>query len=343
MGKGLLRRIGSYLLNSLDNIEYAFVPNELTKFIIDRGQKFYTIPALSAQGRILLLTKRYGIGSELEFQKIFSYTISRGDIVVDVGAHFGFYTLIAAERVGNSGVVLAFEPSSLNYKILTMNVHNNGYNNVKLLNFALGDANTTAKLALPKSGKSGENTMVTIEEAKMTEIIEVRRFETLFYEDNILTRAPDVVKIDVEGAEVLVLRGFGDLLSDVGYIFCEIHPKQMKFLNTDIRELFDILYSKNFSIYVITMQNNNYKLVKLTDPSKIKDRCHIIAINSRFFDEKIEYKKISNILQKQYTLGAKKIELHSTKRILSNLAKLIYYTKAGIISAYHQLFQKDDQ
>ncbi|MBE8540562.1 FkbM family methyltransferase [Geoglobus acetivorans] len=332
MIKNLLKKSGIIVLKSLDAMEHLFIPNKLVEFIIDKGQKFFTVPTFSAQGYYLFLTKKYGAGSELEFQKIFASIIKEGYIVVDVGAHFGFYTLIAAERVGDSGIVLAFEPSSFNYEILTLNINSNNYKNIETFNFALGDTNTIAKLALPKGSKSGENTMGIAENAEIVENVQVKRFDSIFYEDKLLTRAPDIIKIDVEGAEVLVLRGFGDILHNVKYILCEIHPNQMKLLDTDTRELFEIFQSKGFGIYII---QDNKKLAKLVTHKAIEKRCHIVAINTHIFNEKEELQKISDALQQPYTLGAKKL----TSFIATYyIAKLIYLIQKTLVSSYRRLF-----
>lgn len=311
-----------------------FIPDKLTEFTIDKGQKFFTIPAFSAQGYYLFLTGRYGVGSELEFQKVFASLIKEGDIIIDVGAHFGFYTLICAERVGNSGMVLAFEPSSFNYEILTLNVNKNKYKNIKLFNLALGDSNTVAKLGLPKGGKSGENTMAIKENnIEFVESIQVRRFDTL----KILSKPPDLVKIDVEGAEVQVLKGFGNILNDIKYILCEIHPMQMNILGTNTNELFEILYSKEFSLYLI---QTDRKLIKLTDPNTITERSHIIAINTTILNERKEVKKLLRILQLPYTLGTKKPPSSKIVRYIHlSLRPKLSFIKTKLLK-FERLFSK---
>jgi len=113
----LLHRV----LNIQNIVLRNIVPNELVEFVIDKGQRFFTIPSFSAQGYYLFVTGHYGVATELVFQKIFASVVKQGYFVVDVGAHFGYHTLIAAERVGNSGLVLAFEPSHFNFRTLKLN------------------------------------------------------------------------------------------------------------------------------------------------------------------------------------------------------------------------------
>ena len=64
-----------------------------------------------------------------------------GDVVIDVVAHYGFYTLLASKIIGESGCVIAFEPNSANFQGLLGNVQLNGATNVKAINVALGNFN----------------------------------------------------------------------------------------------------------------------------------------------------------------------------------------------------------
>jgi len=73
--------------------------------------------------------------------KIFKNSINEGDIVVDVGASIGYFTLLAAKLVGNKGKVFAFEPGPENFKILKKNVEVNKYDNVILEQKSVSDIN----------------------------------------------------------------------------------------------------------------------------------------------------------------------------------------------------------
>ena len=72
-----------------------------------------------------------------------------GDIVVDVGAHIGRYTLIAANRVGRNGKVVAVEANPDNFEMLNNNVKLNRLTNVTSLNYAAYSHETKIKLYLP--------------------------------------------------------------------------------------------------------------------------------------------------------------------------------------------------
>lgn len=88
-----------------------------------------------------------GIYEPLETEVV-GREVSAGDVVVDIGAHIGYYTLMLARIVGPCGKVYAFEPDPENFTLLQRNVKENGYRNVVLLQKAVSDRNGSATLYL---------------------------------------------------------------------------------------------------------------------------------------------------------------------------------------------------
>lgn len=139
---------------------------------------------------------------EPETTEYMRQNIKAGDVVVDVGANVGYFTLIMARLVGPKGVVYAFEPSDELRKILRRNVVSNGYKDrVNIIPFAVTDFIGTAKFFVNRGhGQS------SLQPRKGTiDIVEVQT-TTL---DTILACLAGVrlVKIDVEGSEIDVIRG----------------------------------------------------------------------------------------------------------------------------------------
>lgn len=118
-----------------------------------------------------------------------------GDVFYDVGANIGFHTVIAARLVGNAGTVVAFEPLPENAAQLRRNVELNSFANVEVVEAALSDGTGFANL----SG-SGHRTRRTLTKLGG---VEVRTFRLDDWEGP----PPDLLKIDVEGAELVVLEG----------------------------------------------------------------------------------------------------------------------------------------
>ena len=141
---------------------------------------------------------------------IFDKYIKKGDIVLDIGASFGFYSLYASKKAKK---VIAFEPIKRAYKLLLENVKNNSIKNVTAHNCALGDTKKKAKLYLNRHC-SGASSMV--EKSSYYELVDIVPVDSIF------SRA-DFVKMDVEGMEYQVLLGMRKLLSkSKPIIFLEI-------------------------------------------------------------------------------------------------------------------------
>jgi FkbM family methyltransferase len=150
-----------------------------------------------------------------------------GDIVVDVGAHYGRYTIISSKRVGINGKVVAIEAHPGNFDILNRNIQLNRLINVVSLNYAVYSQRTKIKLYLPDQelGYTIYNSIIANRPNLGDNFVEVNA-DTL---DNILqlNRIKQVnwVKIDVEGAELEVLKGAINILSknkDIALLI-EIH------------------------------------------------------------------------------------------------------------------------
>ena len=100
------------------------------------GQKLY----LDKEDSLLLSTRKDSYDKfEIECLK---RIIKKGDIVVDLGANIGYYTLILAQLVGEFGHVYAFEPEPSNFELLSKNVKENNHNHVTLVQKAVSDKNS---------------------------------------------------------------------------------------------------------------------------------------------------------------------------------------------------------
>ena len=81
-----------------------------------------------------------------DFEKeVIEKQIKKGDVILDIGANIGFYTLIMAKLVGEKGKVYAFEADPTNFEILKKNVEVNGYKNIVLVNKVVSNKNEKIK------------------------------------------------------------------------------------------------------------------------------------------------------------------------------------------------------
>jgi FkbM family methyltransferase len=128
--------------------------------------------------------------------------IKPGNTFVDIGANIGTYSMLAATLVGRNGKVLSFEPNSENCRLLLLSSLINNFDNIQLFPFAL----TNETGCVPFINGIGSNgAIVTNDKDKLVDstcfIVPTNRL------DNIITDNIDFIKMDVEGAEGLVLNG----------------------------------------------------------------------------------------------------------------------------------------
>jgi FkbM family methyltransferase len=168
---------------------------------------------------------------------------NKGETVVDVGAHIGVYTLNAANKVGDSGIVVSFEPDKRNLKLLNKNIKINGFRKVKTINAALDRCSSEKTLYLTNDPLF--SSMTPSVHAKEKIAIETVTLDSMAETLN-LTHI-DWIKIDVEGNELNVLEGGQQTFSNcVDRVIIETsNPKALHFLSErgfTIQKLFGINY-----------------------------------------------------------------------------------------------------
>jgi FkbM family methyltransferase len=135
---------------------------------------------------------------EPEQSGLFRTHIRPGDQVLDIGASVGYYTLLSARLVGISGRVVSFEPDPNNLQFLRSHVEQNRLAQVTILPVALSDETGTARFG----GGTGTGTGRLCQEGECE--VAVRRLDDVAAEMDL---RPQHLKVDVEGAEMAVLRG----------------------------------------------------------------------------------------------------------------------------------------
>ena len=160
-----------------------------------------------------LLSARY----EQETTTILKETLCPGMNVLDVGAHVGSHALLAARLVGPLGKVFAFEPSPDNFALLQKNVALNGYQNIVTIAKAVSDKTGVAMLHLSPEGND-RNALQRLRSAPPGKSVEVPTISLDDFLEEIGWPPIRLIKMDVEGAEPLVLKGMSRLLERCGDI-----------------------------------------------------------------------------------------------------------------------------
>jgi len=148
--------------------------------------------------------------AEMRFVRSF---LQRGMTALDVGAHHGLYTLLLSQSVGERGRVIAFEPSDRERRQLQRHVQLNRCSNVTIEPVALGAEENRAKLFLPENGEDWCNSLRPPVVSGMTRTVEVQVCTLDAYIQRSGIQSVDFVKLDVEGAELSVLKGAHKLLN----------------------------------------------------------------------------------------------------------------------------------
>lgn len=127
-----------------------------------------------------------------------------GSTIVDVGASFGLYSMVAAKATGETGRVLSFEPTVKTFEFLERNIALNRLTNVVAFNCALGDRDD--EVPLYHHPDSSRNSLGRVEGmCGTTETVQMTTLSRACLESKI--QGIDLIKIDVEGAEETTLRG----------------------------------------------------------------------------------------------------------------------------------------
>ena len=170
-------------------------------------------------------------------------------IVVDVGAHYGRYTLIAAKRIGPKGKVIAIEADPKNFDMLNKNIKLNKLEHVITLNFAATSNKSKVKLSIPEK-KSGHTIYSSIipDRSPTEKFIEVNAntLDNLLDEKGISIEEVNWIKIDVEGAELEVLKGATNVLSKNKDISLLIEIHNIENGKNLYRPIMDLLVNYNF-------------------------------------------------------------------------------------------------
>jgi FkbM family methyltransferase len=151
-----------------------------------------------------------------------------GDVVVDVGANIGYISLLAAERVGPQGRVVAIEASEQTYNALRANLNRNHASNVRAVHGAVSDRFGELTLHSGPEGNCGMASLVRDSGGPSETVMSAPLSHWLTERDIAEVR---FIKIDVEGAELSVLRSISAILPNLRRdleIICEVSPDMVE-------------------------------------------------------------------------------------------------------------------
>ena len=179
---------------------------------------------------------------------LFRSEIHPGDVVVDVGANVGYFTLIAAQLVGDTGKVWAFEPDPDAFELLRRNVELNGYKNVTLVPKAIGSKPGTLQLFRHATNR-GDHRIYDPGDGREAVKVEVTTLDHYFADASRV----DLIKMDIQGAECAAVAGAAKTLGggDDTALIMEYTPQYIRQMGQDPQACLDTLAGYGFSFYEI--------------------------------------------------------------------------------------------
>lgn len=226
---------GSYRVS--DFLAKRFQSLHSVPIITEGGTLFADLRISSARG--ILVCPQSGSGESLAMRKF----VRAGDVVFDIGAHLGFYTLVLSQLTGNVGKVFAFEPNPELLPSLRKTVAS--LSNVELFEIALSDRKDTLDLFVPEDASMASLSDWTEGIAGNVHTVPctMNRLDDLVKNGDL--PVPQFIKCDVEGAELSVFRGGIETLDrfDAPVILFEVNAKAARSFGSDVREYFEFLES----------------------------------------------------------------------------------------------------
>lgn len=195
---------------------------------------------------------------EIPIQNIFAQHLQAGDVFYDIGANVGFFTIIASKLVGNTGKVYAFEPGKGNANSIRHNARLNDFNQIEVIEKAVSNTSGEGQLLLAKY--SGGHALATADappDLAGEVTIDLVSIDDLIAQNRITP--PNFVKVDVEGAELDVLKGMSETIKTYQpTIIYEVDDSDRAGYERKYRELADFLESLN---YQVTQIENSYDTI----------------------------------------------------------------------------------
>ena len=190
--------------------------------------------------------------------------IKKGEVVLDIGANIGYYTLIFARLVGEKGKVFAFEPDPNNFQILKKNVELNGYKNVILINKAVANKSGKLKFYLSEVNMGDHRIYDSYDGRKNIEVKCIKIDE--YFQD--YKGKIDFVKMDIQGSETGAILGMAKLLGKNNKIriISEFWPVGLKKCGVEPIQYIKLLQKNGFSLMEL---NDVKKTIKPIDVDKL--------------------------------------------------------------------------
>lgn len=173
--------------------------------------------------------------------KLFLKVLRRGDLVVDIGANIGWFTLLSSKIVGKEGIVISFEPNPSSFQYLKRSIEKNNLNQVRAFSEAISNFDGVSTLQM--SPMPGQDSLARNYGGQNISV-QCRKLDTVAQDMDIAKI--DLLKVDVEGAEPDVILGAKRLLDErrIKRIYMEWNPEAWEHRSDVLGNLFQLFEIK---------------------------------------------------------------------------------------------------
>lgn len=184
-----------------------------------------------------------------------------GDTFVDVGANIGYYTMLAAQRVGPEGRVFAFEPDPESYAILVKNVARAGFDQVVTIPKAAGAEPGELELFLSTANRGDHRSYDP--GGRPSVKVEMIRLDDYFVD---VPGSLHMIKLDTRGAECTILQGMRKLLAahPETHLFVAFYPSFLRAMGSDPHTCFGVLVASGFGLEVVRESSHVVEPISLS-------------------------------------------------------------------------------
>lgn len=204
--------------------------------------------------------RRWNFDGEEEVRFALLSNLSAGATAIDIGANFGMHTLIMADQIGADGRLLAFEPIPENLRLLRRNVKLNRFNDrVTIQEAAISDQPVDTIDMVVDSDQLEPSASLQTDSTKGRETVTVSNISLDQATSSVGVENKCLVKLDVEGAELSVLRSGEEFLKRVRpKLLIEVHDYALPQFGDSTEAVYEFLKNYGYSIQQISdMQNHN--------------------------------------------------------------------------------------
>ena len=212
----------------------------------------------------VLLEKNEFLNSDELTKKIMGLVLSIGDEAVDIGVNYGQFLTYLSMLVGAYGKVIGFEPIEDLYELNLQKIHEKNIQNIFLNNYALSDFEGVSEFTVFNEAKGYSGLKENIIPNPMFDVNNTSKIEVLVKKlDSFIKKFKNLklIKIDVEGAELLVLKGAEQLLVEYKpVIVFEFGMRTARSFHYNQKDIYDFFILYGYSIYLMCgLKLNTYE------------------------------------------------------------------------------------